>query len=56
MATKIYEERLKHPQQRDALDETAMKVLLSTCFLQEISGIRIVLSEFVDIDLACVFL
>jgi hypothetical protein len=25
MATKIYEERLKHPQQRDALDETAMK-------------------------------
>jgi hypothetical protein len=56
MATKIYEERLKHPQQRDALDETAMKVLLSTCFLQEISGIRIVLSEFVDVDLACVFL
>ncbi|KAG0562630.1 hypothetical protein KC19_9G161000 [Ceratodon purpureus] len=27
MATKIYEERLKHPHQRDALDETAMKVL-----------------------------
>jgi hypothetical protein len=26
MATKIYEERLKHPHQRDALDETAMKV------------------------------
>jgi flagellar biosynthesis GTPase FlhF len=25
MATKIYEERLKHPHQRDALDETAMK-------------------------------
>jgi hypothetical protein len=25
MATKIYEERLKHPHLRDALDETAMK-------------------------------
>jgi hypothetical protein len=30
MAAKIYEERLsKHPHQRDALDETAMKVLHS---------------------------
>jgi len=26
MATKIYEERLKHPHPRDAVDETAMKV------------------------------
>jgi hypothetical protein len=25
MATKIYEERLKHPHPRDAVDETAMK-------------------------------
>ncbi|CAM6079795.1 unnamed protein product [Sphagnum tenellum] len=29
MATKIYEERLKHPQQRDALDETAMKLFVT---------------------------
>jgi hypothetical protein len=26
MATKIYEERLKHPHPRDGVDETAMKV------------------------------
>jgi hypothetical protein len=26
MATKIYEERLKHPHPRDTVDETAMKV------------------------------
>jgi hypothetical protein len=32
MATKIYEERLKHPQQRDTLDETAMKVFLACTF------------------------
>uniref|UniRef100_A0A7I4DAC1 LisH domain-containing protein n=1 Tax=Physcomitrium patens TaxID=3218 RepID=A0A7I4DAC1_PHYPA len=39
MATKIYEERLKHPHQRDALDETAMKVVVMgvgcACCLRE---------------------